>query len=274
MKKIIVPVDFSSTAYNAAVFAGNLAIFYGAELLLYHAYNLPLVMAENAFPIVDVREMQKAADHDLDLLAQKLQAGLRTQITIATQSEAGDLVNGLSSLCDAVQPDLIVMGISGKDALTKLLIGSNTIRVIHQIGYPVLVVPPKAGFTPVLRMGLACDYKNISETTPVALLKKMVNDFSATLHVVTVDDGETEFSDETISEAFLVNRLFNEVNPVYASVAASDVTQALNAYAAHHRLDWLVMIPKKHTLLQKIFTRSHADEMLYHTHLPVLCMHL
>jgi nucleotide-binding universal stress UspA family protein len=274
MRKIIVPVDFSITAYNAAVYAGNLAIFYGADILLYHAYNLPLVMAENAFPIVDVAEMQKAAEHDLGLLKQKLQAGLRTSITIDTKTEPGDLTNGLEKLCEELTPDLIVMGISGKDALTKLLIGSNTIRVIHQIGYPVLVVPPKAVFTPVLRIGFACDYNNISETTPVELLKKVVGDFSATLHIVTVDDEETELSDEAVNETFLVKQLFNNLNPVYASIAAKDVTRALNEYAEHIRLDWLVMIPKKHTLLQKLFSRSHSEEMLYHTHLPVLCMHL
>jgi hypothetical protein len=41
MKRIVVPVDFSATASNSADFAANLASFYGAELWLYHAYEIP-----------------------------------------------------------------------------------------------------------------------------------------------------------------------------------------------------------------------------------------
>ena len=67
MKTIIVSVDFSTTSSNAAEFAANLAAFYGADIWLYHAFQIPIALSEFAYPVVDIAEMQKAADHELEV---------------------------------------------------------------------------------------------------------------------------------------------------------------------------------------------------------------
>jgi len=273
MKKIIVPVDFSSTSTNAAEFAGNLAIFYGAEVWLYHAYEMPVGIGEIAWPLFDVSELQKAAEQELESLKETVQGNLRSKVTIHTKAQMTPLMDGLEEVCDVVQPDLVVMGLSGKGALAKLVVGSNTIKIIHDLKYPVLVVPPKASFTPVVKIGFACDYKKIEETTPVALMKKIVKDFNATLYVLNVDFQDRNFDIDVMDESFKVRNQFRDINPVYDSIENENLTEGLNQYANENGLDWIVVIPKKHTLLQKIFNRSQSKEFLYHTHLPVLSIH-
>ncbi len=273
MKKIVVPVDFSATSNNAAEFAGNLAIFYGAEVWLYHAYEMPVGVGEIAWPLFNVQELQKAAEEEIESLRENIQGRLRSKVTIHVKTEMTPLVDGLEELCAAIQPDLVVMGLSGKNALTKLVVGSNTIRIIQQLSYPVLVIPPQASFTPVLRIGFAYDYQKIEESTPVTLLKKVVKDFNAELYVLNVDYQDANFDINMVDESFRIRNLFSDVKPVYDSIENEDVTQGLNKYADEKRLDWIVVIPKKHTLLQKIFSRSQSQNLLYHTHLPVLCIH-
>jgi nucleotide-binding universal stress UspA family protein len=274
MKKIIVPVDFSSTAANAAEFAGNLCIFYGAELWLYHTFQMPASASEVAFPLFNVTEMQKAAEQDLELMKTSLLKKLRSKIEVNTRVEMNILTEGLQELCGQLKPDLVVMGLSGKNALTQLIVGSNTIRITHELKYPVLVVPPKAAFSPVLRIGFACDYLQIEQNTPVALLKKVVKDFNAELHILNVDLENKNFIPEMIDESIGIKPLFNDINPVYESIEAETVTEGLNKYAKKAGLDWIVVIPKKHTVLQKIFNRSHSKDFIFHTHMPVLCMHV
>jgi nucleotide-binding universal stress UspA family protein len=94
------------------------------------------------------------------------------------------------------------------------------------------------------------------------------------LHILNVDHQDKHFTADTIDESFAIKGLFNDIKPVYESIESENVTEGLNKYADKEGLDWVVVIPKKHTVLQKMFGRSHSKDLLYHTHVPVLCMHL
>jgi nucleotide-binding universal stress UspA family protein len=273
MKKIIVPVDFSPAASNAATFAGELAAFYGAEIWLYHTYETPVAISEFAYPLFDISELQKAAENELALLKEKTQGSLRTSVNIHTRAKMALLQDGLTELCDELNPDLVVMGISGKGALTQLLIGSNTIKAVHYLKYPVLVVPLKATFTPVRKIGFACDYREIKSTAPVPLLKKIVKDFNADLHILNIDFQNKNFTANEVHESFILQELVDDIKPEYHSITSEDVTEGINWFADKAKLDWIVVIPKKHPVVQKIFSRSHTRHLLFHTHLPILCLH-
>ncbi|MBC7890183.1 MAG: universal stress protein [Ferruginibacter sp.] len=273
MKIIIVPVDFSTTSTNAAEFAGNLAAFYGAEIWLYHAYQIPIALSEFAYPVVDIAEMQKAAVHELDVLKENTQNKLRRTITINTRAEMNVLQLGLNNLCDELKPDMVVMGLSGKNALTRLIVGSNTIKTVYNLYYPILVVPPKAEFIPVRKIGFACDYREIEKTTPVTLLKKIVTDFHAELHVMNVDHNNNNPNPGKANESLLMNNLLRDTKAEFHSIEAGEITDGINWFIDKSKLDWLVVIPKKHKLLEKVFRRSHTKELVYHTHIPVLCIH-
>ena len=273
MKIIIVPVDFSTTATNAAEFAGNLAAFYGAEIWLYHAYQIPIALSEFAYPVVDIAEMQKAAEHELGLLKEVTQSKLRRNIIINTRAEMNMLQLGLTDFCNELNPDMVVMGLTGKNALTRLIVGSNTIKTIYDLTYPILVVPPKAEFIPVRKIGFACDYRQVVKTTPVALLKKIVIDFHAELHVLNVDHSGSKPNPEKTQESYLINELLRDTKAEFHSIEAGEVTDGVNWFIDKSKLDWLVVIPKKHNLLEKVFRRSQTKELVYHTHIPILCIH-
>jgi nucleotide-binding universal stress UspA family protein len=273
MKTIIVPVDFSTTSANAAVFACKIAAFYGADIWLYHTYELPVALGEFAYPVFDMAEMQKAADGELAIFKGNILQQVESPITIHTLAEMNTLQDGLNELCENKKPDLVVMGISGKNALTQLLVGSNTIRAIHTIKYPVLVIPPLAAFTPIRKIGFACDFEKIQQNTPIPLLKKIVIDFNADLHVLNVDFNNTNFNEDTLNERFALNEMMGDIKPAYHNIESEDITEGINWFANKEKLDIIVVIPKKHTLVQKMFIRGHTKDLLYHTHLPILSIH-
>ncbi len=273
MKIIIAPVDFSNSATNAAEFAGNLAAFYGAEIWLYHAYQIPIALSEFAYPVVDIAEMQKAAEHEMDMLKENTQSKIKTTISIHTKAEMNVLQLGLTNFCNELKPDMVVMGLSGKNALTRLIVGSNTIKAIHELTYPILVIPPRAEFIPVRKIGFACDYQEVEKTTPVALLKKIVTDFHAELHVLNVDHKNGSSNPAKLHEGFLIDNLLRDIKAEFHSIDAGEITDGINWFVDRSKLDWLVVIPKKHKLMDKIFRRSHTKELVYHTHIPVLCIH-
>jgi nucleotide-binding universal stress UspA family protein len=273
MKIIIVPVDFSATSTNAAEFAGNLAAFYGAEIWLYHAYQIPIALSEFAYPVVDIAEMQEAAEHELDVLKENTQSKLRREIKIYTKAEMNLLQLGLTNLCSELKPDMVVMGLTGKNALTRLIVGSNTIKTIYELTYPILIVPSKAEFIPVRKIGFACDYRQVVKTTPVALLKKIVTDFHAELHVMNVDHNGSSRNPDREQESYLINELLRDTKAEFHSIEAGEITDGINWFIDKSKLDWIVVIPKKHNMLEKIFRRSQTKELVFHTHIPILCIH-
>jgi nucleotide-binding universal stress UspA family protein len=273
MKTILVPVDFSAVSNNAAEFAGNLAAFYGADLLLYHAYEIPVALSEYAYPVFSVDEMQSTALDELENLRESIQGKLGNKITINIKAEMRVLQAGIEALCDELNPSLVVMGLSGKNALARLIVGSNTIKAVRHLKYPILVVPPKGEFIPVRKIGLACDYKQVVQTTPLGLLNKIVRDFRAELHVLNVDFENKNFAPDTLHESFLLNDMLKELKPEYHNIESKDIVEGLNFFAQTAKLDWIVVIPKKHTLLQQIFSPGHTRELIYHTTVPILCIH-
>jgi len=273
MKKIIAPVDFSATAENSAIFAARLAAFYGAELWLYHSYEIMIPVSGFDFPFVTAVEMQDAAEHELIELQKKIESVMGYSIKIHTRATESALAGGLSALCDELVPDMVVMGLSGKNALTRLIVGSNTIKTIQQLNYPVLVVPPKASFIPVRKIGFACDYEKVIATTPVEPLKKLVRDFNADLFVLNIVYDPSAVTDQTIRETLYITELLKEFKPSYHTILSADITEGINWFAETQHIDWMVVIPKKHNLTEKLFSRSKTRDLLYHTHMPVLCMH-
>lgn len=274
MKTVIVPVDFSEAAYSAAEFAGSLAAFYGAELLLYHAYELPVTTGDFSYPVADAPETQSAAEHDMEMFKEGLQNKLKKFIKINTQSELNALQDGLTELCDRVNPDLIVIGLSPGNAFTRLMLGSNTVKTVYGLKYPVLVVPPAATFKPVRKIGFACDYKEIEKNTPFDLLKKIVHDFNAELHVLNVDYNNRNFSPGMLEESFVLGKLLSDIKPEYHNIESEDVTEGINWFAEKANLDMIIVIPKKYDLVQRLFTHhSHTRDLIFHTHTPVLCIH-
>lgn len=273
MKTIIAPVDFSVTAENAAIFAGNLAAFYGADLWLYHAYEAMASVPGYAYPMATDAEMQAAGEIALNEVKERVQSALRCHIPIYIKTDDRPLVNGLTELCDNLKADLIVMGLSGKNALARLVAGNNTLRVIKELTYPVLVVPSKAVFEPVRKIGFACDYQQVVETTPVGSLKKLVRDFNAELHVLNIIFNNSGISVEKWNESVYINESLKEFNPSYQTLMSNDITAGINWYAQKEKLDWMVLVPKKHNLMEKLFLRSQTKDLIYHTKMPVLCMH-
>ena len=273
MKLIIAPVDFSSTSANAVIFAGNLAAFYGADLWLYHAYQIPIALSEFAYPVVDIEEMNKAAEHELDLLKESTLNKLSNRINIFSKAEMNIVQLGLQNLCDELKPDMVVMGLSGKNPLTRLIVGSNTIKAVYDLAYPLLVIPPMAEFIPVRKIGFACDYKEMATTTPIALLNKITADFHAELHVLNINHSGDVTDAGKVNESNLLNELLRNTKAEFHFIDAGEITDGIEWFINKSKLDWLVVIPKKHKLLEKLFRRSHTKQLLYHTHIPILCIH-
>jgi nucleotide-binding universal stress UspA family protein len=272
MKTIIVPVDFSATAASAAEFAGNLATFYNFNIWFYHCYKLPSPVSGFTVSNVEEKTQSTAAD-EMDAFRKEVQSKLKFALTIRTKTERNSLQEGLALFCDKIKPDIVVMGFSGKSSLANFFEGSNTIKTIHSLNYPVLVIPPKTVFTPVRKIGFACNYDKVLSNSPVDVLEKIIKDFNAELYIIDVHAHNKMYTEVEALEGVSVNELLKKIKPEYHTIESENIAEGIGLYADEANLDWLAAIPRSHSTIDKMFKHSHTKDLLYRMHVPVLCMH-
>ena len=138
--KILVSTDFSEPAGKALDYAIALGKKTGAEIILLHAYELPIVgFPDGAF--LATAEMANriimSAQDALDSLAASRKAA---GVPIATLLKNGDPRDTILAVAKDVAADLIVMGTHGRRGFARLLIGSVTEAIVRIAECPVLTV--------------------------------------------------------------------------------------------------------------------------------------
>jgi len=274
MKTIIIPTDFSETATNAANYAVALAKEVKATITLLHVYQVPVTITTDT-PIVVVAEedLRRAAESHLHSLKAEIESVAGNAVKVYSELRLGNTVTELEALSNSLKPFAVIMGSNGHSDLEQVLFGSTTLKTIRHLTWPVIAVPPEAKYNGIRKIGFACDYKQVVETTPAQLIKDFVKNFNAEFHVLNVDYENRHFKPETPEESLLLHTLFEELNPVYDFIESPEVEQGINKFAEKNKLDLLVTIPKKHKLLDGLFRKSATKQLVFHAHVPVMCVH-
>lgn len=275
MKVILVPTDFSDVAKNAARYAIDLAKQVKAEkIVLYNAYQAP-VITEPTMPVVqliDMDTLKGITEEGLSTFKGWMQEHTPQDIALETIGEFAVLSSNIEDICERTGAGLVVMGITGGSKIEEALIGSTAISVVNNSTVPVVIVPPNASYKPIQRVALACDFKKMEDTTPLAAIRSILKDTGATFMVLHVDH-QTQISGDAARERERLHQLLQEFNPEFHIIHHEDFVEGINEFADTHQLDLLIAIPKKHGLFEGLFKRSHTKRLAFHSHVPLMCIH-
>ncbi len=274
MKTIIVPTDFSPAALNATNYAADMAIAIKASLLLFHVYQLPLAVSDTPIVLLSVEELRDSAETKLAQLKKDLEHITSGAIEINTEARLGNISDELEDCCNKTQPLAVIMGTKGHSAVERALFGSNTLKVIKHISWPVICVPiGKEYGSGIKRIGFACDFREVKETTPVAVIKTLTKEFHAEFHVLNVDHDNKHFRADTPHQSILLHTALEELNPSYHNIEHKDIEDGVNEFAEKNNLDLIITIPKKHKLMDGLFKKSSTRQLVFESHVPVMCVH-
>jgi nucleotide-binding universal stress UspA family protein len=140
MNRILVAVDGSEPAERAAQFGARLASRFGAVLTLAHAVeghqsvaDLPISFPEfNRLRNERARKLLETIEEDLDM---------PPRVKVELRVLEGNPAEAVASFAKEQQYDLIAVGSKGRGALSRVLVGSTTDRLVHLSEIPVVVVP-------------------------------------------------------------------------------------------------------------------------------------
>lgn len=274
MKTIIVPTDFSENAYNAAHYAIGIAGQTGtSRIVLYHAYELivPIPDLPSAVPMVNMEDLKHASLDGLEKMRMTLAPALPKELRLDIRADNHLLAANIDQVCREEQAELIVMGITGGSQLEEILVGSNTVDVVKNSNYPVIVVPSGCSFRPVQKIVFACDLRKVVKTTRRDVLQKMLDLFQPELHVINVQkEGKEHLLAE---ESQALDNMLMDYHPHYHFVDHPNVAEGITQFAEQENADLLLIIPKKHGLFDGLFKRSTSSRIAFNTHVPLLSIH-
>ena len=278
MKTLVVPTDFSSVSVNALNYAVDMAQAINAGLVLLHVYNVPVSFTEAPVaPVtsVSLEEVKRSSVERLEELKKNLVILTAGKIQIYSESRLGEPIEELEAICKSLDPMAVIMGSHGTTGFERMIMGSTTLSAIKHIKCPVIVVPPGTTYNGIRRIGLACDFDNVVQSTPVEYIKNIVKEFGADLYVLNVQDKRDVEADaeEPMMDTVYLDAMLEDVKPNYIQLTGKNVVDSITSFAEKNNLDLVMVIPKKHRFIDSLFHKSQSRELITHAHIPIVSIH-
>ncbi|MEI8278854.1 MAG: universal stress protein [Bacteroidota bacterium] len=269
MNTLIVSTDFSASSRNALSYACEWAQEGGYEMLLLHAYQLPMVYAEEGIALMTMGDGIKDAESKMDDTALWVKLHypgvfMRNKVVI------GDIIETLKEQIISEHPACIILGTTGEFADVWAW-DSVELNALTKLTVPVLAVPGHMPYSKMKRICFACDYKHVNEHTPIDTIQMFLNFTHAELHVVHVSTPD-EATDTAQQAETKLRRMLEKLHPVFHTLHNSHVDEAIGHFVEEQHIDCLMVIPQKHGLWNSLFNRSHTKGLAKMNLLPVMAL--
>jgi len=274
MKTILVPTDFSPAANNAAKYAFAIAETAKANIKLCNAVKIPaesIYAAQVTWPLEDIGSLKDGSEAELNYLANVLEKehnpnnGFMPHI--ARSTGIGDVTDYIRNIVLDDELNMVVMGMSGANLFSKLVLGSNSRDLIEKAEFPLLLVPKNYTYTPIRKIAFATDLSDTDIDTlhSVANFARYFNAQILLSHVIQSSGQDQKAIDAFLSE---VTCKINYPNVYYRSLQSEGVSAGLNQLAENSQIDLLVMIHRSHG----IFSSGYTQKLATHTKVPLLVL--
>ncbi len=272
MKRILVPIDFSKEAENAARVAAHIARKTGSEIYLVHMLELPVTT-------VDPAEMNAISSEPQIIYFMKLAhekfekfinlpffKGLKVVESVQFQHA----FSGIIAESEKSNIDLIVMGSQGASGLQEMFIGSNTEKVVRRSKIPVLVIKKEVDKFEVNDMIFASDFNKESKTTfqRVANFAKLFDAKIHLLYINTIHNFNTTKNIEKRIADFMDDFDFSN----YTTMIYNDISieKGILSYARDIDADLIALNTHGRSGLSQLFNGSIGQELANHALRPVI----
>jgi nucleotide-binding universal stress UspA family protein len=274
MKTIVAPTDFSADSLNAVYYAADIAQALKTKLSIIYVYKIPVTLEEISVQQYDPQEIFSDAEDKMEELKKRIDARTNTRVTIITELMEGSVSENIETYCNSVNTYAVVMGSEPESGFDRMLFGERTISAMKKLDWPLIIVPPAVQFNGIRKIGFACDFEDPGNTIPVKEIKNLVEAFHAELHVVFVSRVSARLFDAyTKEQSGWMKEMFAGLNPKYDFIKAEQIDEKIINYAENNKIDLLIVIPKTHSFLHKIFKHSHAKRIVLHAHTPIMTIH-
>lgn len=277
IKKILVPIDFSSCSENALIYATKLATKINAVIHVLHVATVEVGKTENPSTVkLIIEEKINSTRHSLQYaiseVINKISQSVEVNPKVKTVIEFGSAPLMISEIAKRNQIDCIVMGTQGENSVSDRLLGTTTSSVIKSALCPLFIIPERAAFQSSIIMGYASNLINADpfEIWKATHLIKPIKPIA--IHSVHFSNQQENFDKKLIEfKAFFSEKMPDlEVN--LHNVRFNNKVKSLNDFIIQHDINLMVMYRPTRSFWEALFNESFTQEMSKFTHVPLLIL--
>ncbi len=289
IRRILVPVDFTTHAENAAFYAIKIATTLKADIKLINAYLDPMSTPQTYLESytyqlnIDkvIKEVEEETFKSLDAMAKRLRAYIKKNkikdVKVKYDLFKGNSVDVILHEAEEYKPAMVIMGTRGSELDKLRSFGSVTSHLIEKIKVPVLAVPKDydaKNFSAPKSVLYATNF----DTTDFSALRRLVGfvkPFESKIYCVHAALEESQVFDEVQMKrmrTYLFDTM-DEYNIECGLLETMDIQQGLEDFIEERDIDVLAVTKQKRNFFVRLFKPSMTKKFLFQTQIPLLVFH-
>ena len=275
MKTILYATDFSENAKNALQYAYELSIKSGAELIMFHVFDIPTFFntPSKSSTFIDVeKDTERITKIKLqNLFETYFGIDVRTQQVRFEAKQNISPVSGIIEMVNESNADLVVMGSKGVSRLRELIMGSTAKGVIEKAECPVLTIPMEANYKTPKHIFYATDFE-AADIEAINALSKIAELFTAKVTVAHVST-EHEYSGKKLMENFkeLLQKKVTYKRLKFELLVSNNIYEQLNNYVVTNDISMIVLLERRNeNVFDKWFHRDVVERVESSINIPLM----
>ncbi|SEQ35190.1 Nucleotide-binding universal stress protein, UspA family [Hyunsoonleella jejuensis] len=278
-RKILFPTDFSKNAWHAITYALELYKKEQCEFYILNVFSATSNIMESLMNMQPGSEMYETVKLDsenglakvLDMIALRDYKNPKHHFT--TISTFNSIVEGIKTIVEAKDIEMVVMGTKGKTASRNKIFGTVAIEVMEKIRHcPVIVVPETAKLELPKEIVFPTGYKTPFKRRELNHLIDLAKKCDASIKVLHVSKT-TALSQKQQNHKKLLEEYLKNTNHTFHTLSQMDIPTAINCFVESRESDMVAFINKKHLFFGSILSHPLVKVIGYNTKIPLLVMH-
>ncbi len=273
IKNILVPIDFSESSKNALRIAIGLAKMNDAKIHMLNAVHIhtpqPDLTGGSLLEsiISDYEEQVKESFHELEKEVVELK-----EVEYDTNRFVSYLTDAIYSSIKTQDIDLVLMGTRQEHEEIEHLVGTHATDVIGFSEVPVLVIPGGSKLFSPKKIAFATDLKKITDVNKLESLKYFASTFGSEVVLFHICSDLSKAGVKMI-EAEALEEYLADIKFSVELIEEGKVTDAIFEFIKGNNVDMLTMMPRNHSIFEKLFKRSITKHVAVDIEIPLLTFH-
>jgi len=254
-----------------------------AEVKILHVYENPIddvsVRKSSTFEEYAesvAMEVEEEAKNGLIAFSQRIRDYMSArgiqEVKVHSSLVMGNIIQKIGGVCQVYAPDLVVLGIAGKESGTKNILAGLAHELIRDLEIPVYAIPgptEKQDFE-MMNILYATDF-NEQDHDSLNQLLDIMEPYEIRIDCIHIDAAQNPASEMRMNELnkFLSEKYTSQDIHCYL-IEDEDVYHGIREFAKNNDIDLLSFTFHKRRIFEKLFKPNLFKKILHEASIPIL----